>query len=91
MNVDCILNISGKRADLSLWGLVYEIVLPRDRILIRPFMRKYIKSKTLASVFNWTVQINQTMTLWEMNILLIILDLFSHNLVFELEQEVKFY
>lgn len=52
MNVDCILNISGKRADLSLWGLVYEIELPRDRILIRPFMRKYIKSKTLASVFN---------------------------------------
>lgn len=52
-----ILKFQGKE-QLSLWGSVYEIALSRDRTLIRPFMSKNVKSKTLDSVFNSLTESN---------------------------------
>lgn len=74
MDVDCILQILRQRAGAPLWGLVYEIVLPRDKILIRLLMRNNLKGKPW--ILYLTARINQAMGLREMCNVLTILHLF---------------
>lgn len=63
MNVDYILQILRKRAEPPLWGLVYEIVLPRDKILIRLLMRNNLKG--IPWILYLTARINQALGLRE--------------------------
>lgn len=74
MDVDCILQILMQRAGAPLWGSVYEIVLPRDKILIRLLMRNNLKGK--PRILYLTARINQATGLREMCNVLTILYLF---------------
>ena len=84
MDVDFILEISGKRADLSLWGLVYETILFRDRKLIRSLMKKYIKKQNSGFCVQMLKQIKQWVSEKCVIFYLSFVNCIHENLLFEL-------